>query len=47
MTLIPVLRLFTHLHLTGTFPAIWLAHTGYGLPFAIYLHDTWPFFRRP
>src|SRR5439155_13967119 len=37
MTLIPVLRLLTALGLTGTFPAVWLAHTGYGLPFAIYL----------
>jgi alpha-glucoside transport system permease protein len=37
MTLIPILRLFTALHLTGTFPAIWLAHTAYGLPFAIFL----------
>ncbi len=37
MTLIPVLRLFTHLHLAGTFPGIWLAHTAYGLPFAIFL----------
>ncbi|HEX2172028.1 MAG TPA: carbohydrate ABC transporter permease [Dehalococcoidia bacterium] len=37
MTLIPVLRLFTGLGLTGTFVAIWLAHAGYGLPFAIYL----------
>lgn len=37
MTLIPVLRLFTDWHLVGTFPAVWLAHTGYGLPFAIYL----------
>jgi alpha-glucoside transport system permease protein len=37
MTLIPILRLFTDLGLTGTFPGIWLAHTGYGLPFAIYL----------
>ncbi len=37
MTLIPVLRLFTGVGLTGTFPAVWLAHTGYGLPFAIYL----------
>lgn len=36
-TLIPILRLFTQLGLTGTFPAIWLAHAGYGLPFAIYL----------
>ena len=37
MTLIPVLRLFTDLNLTGTFPAVWLAHTAYGLPFAIFL----------
>lgn len=37
MTLIPVLRLLTDLNLVGTFPAVWLAHTGYGLPFAIYL----------
>jgi alpha-glucoside transport system permease protein len=37
MTLIPVLRLFSRLGLTGTFPGIWLAHAGYGLPFAIYL----------
>jgi alpha-glucoside transport system permease protein len=37
MTLIPVLKLFTALHLTGTFPAVWLAHTAYGLPFAIFL----------
>lgn len=37
MTLIPVLRLLTGLNLVGTFPAVWLAHTGYGLPFAIYL----------
>lgn len=37
MTLIPVLRFYNDLSLSGTFPAIWLAHTGYGLPFAIYL----------
>lgn len=37
MTLIPVLRLFTGLGITGTFLAVWLAHTGYGLPFAVYL----------
>jgi alpha-glucoside transport system permease protein len=36
-TLIPVLRLYNRLGLSGTFPGIWLAHTGYGLPFAIYL----------
>jgi alpha-glucoside transport system permease protein len=37
VTLIPVLRMFNGLHLTGSFPAIWIAHTAYGLPFAIYL----------
>lgn len=37
MTLIPVLRLYNVLGLTGTFPGIWLAHAAYGLPFAIFL----------
>jgi alpha-glucoside transport system permease protein len=37
MTLIPVLRAYNALHLSGTFAGIWLAHAGYGLPFAIYL----------
>jgi alpha-glucoside transport system permease protein len=37
MTLIPVLRLLTETHLVGTFPGIWLAHTAYGLPFAVFL----------
>ncbi len=36
-TLVPVLRLFNQLGLTGSFVGIWLAHTGYGLPFCIYL----------
>jgi alpha-glucoside transport system permease protein len=37
MTVIPVLRLFNALGLTGSFAGIWLAHTAYGLPFSIYL----------
>ncbi len=37
MTLIPVLRVYNRLGLAGTFVGLWLAHTGYGLPFAIYL----------
>ena len=37
MTLIPVLRLYTNLNLVSTFPGIWLAHTAYGLPLAIFL----------
>jgi len=35
--LIPVLQLTTAVGLTGSFPAVWLAHTGFGLPFAIFL----------
>ena len=37
MTLIPVLRLFAATGLAGTFVAVWLAHSGYGLPFEVYL----------
>lgn len=37
MTLIPILRLYNKTHLAGTFVGIWLAHTGYGLPLAVYL----------
>jgi alpha-glucoside transport system permease protein len=37
MTLIPILKIYNHLGLTGNFLGIWLAHTGYGLPFSIYL----------
>jgi alpha-glucoside transport system permease protein len=36
-TLIPVLKLFAAWGLTGQFAAVWLAHTGYGLPFAVFL----------
>ena len=37
MTLIPILRLYTRIGLTGTFVGIWLAHSGYGLPLQVYL----------
>lgn len=37
VTLIPVLSMLKSLGLNGTFIGIWLAHTGYGLPFSIYL----------
>ncbi|CAN5820397.1 carbohydrate ABC transporter permease [soil metagenome] len=43
VTLIPVLRLFvsldnvTGVQISGTYIGLWLAHTGYGLPFAVYL----------
>jgi alpha-glucoside transport system permease protein len=37
MALIPILRIYTGFDLNGTFPAVWLAHAGFGLPLAIYL----------
>ncbi len=37
MTLVPLLRIFTGLNLTGRFPSVWIAHASYGLSFAIYL----------
>ena len=37
MTLIPVLHLFALVGLAGTIPAVWLAHSGYGLPFEVFL----------
>jgi alpha-glucoside transport system permease protein len=37
MSLIPLLRLYTQLDLNGTFLGLWLAHTGFGLPLAIFL----------
>jgi alpha-glucoside transport system permease protein len=37
IALIPILRDFTRWGLTGTFLGMWLAHTGFGLPLAVYL----------
>jgi alpha-glucoside transport system permease protein len=37
MALIPVLRLHVALNLNGTFLGVWLAHTGFGIPMAVYL----------
>jgi alpha-glucoside transport system permease protein len=37
IALIPILRDYMRLNLTGTFLAVWLAHTGFGLPLATYL----------
>ncbi len=37
MALIPILRVYTDVDLTGTYPAVWLAHAGFGLPLAVYL----------
>ncbi len=37
IALVPILRDYKALELNGTFLAIWLAHTGFGLPLATYL----------
>ena len=37
MSLLPLFRLYNTASLNGTFPGIWLAHTGFGLPLATYL----------
>ncbi|NJL93888.1 MAG: carbohydrate ABC transporter permease [Anaerolineae bacterium] len=37
LSLIPVLRVYNTLELRGTYPGIWLAHTGFGLPLAVFL----------
>jgi alpha-glucoside transport system permease protein len=34
---IPILKLYGDLGLTGKFVAVWLAHTGFGMPLAVYL----------
>ncbi|NJN19354.1 MAG: carbohydrate ABC transporter permease, partial [Oscillochloris sp.] len=37
VALIPILRFYVDLDLNGTYMAVWLAHTGFGLPLATYL----------
>lgn len=37
MTLVPIARLYVRLGMEDTFLGIWLFHTGFGLPYAIYL----------
>jgi alpha-glucoside transport system permease protein len=37
IALVPILRDYASLGINGTFLAIWLAHTGFGLPLATYL----------
>jgi len=36
-TWLPVLKMYNYLKLTGSYFAIWAAHSAYGLPFAIFL----------
>jgi alpha-glucoside transport system permease protein len=34
---VPLLKIYGNLGLTGTFPAVWLAHIGFGMPLAIFI----------
>ncbi len=37
IALAPILYWFTQLGLTGTYASLWIAHTAFGLPFAVFL----------
>jgi alpha-glucoside transport system permease protein len=37
VTLVPLLEIFVHIHITGTFWTLWLSHSTFALPLAIYL----------
>lgn len=37
MTMVPISRIYATLGLNGTFLGVWLFHTGFGMPYAIYL----------
>ncbi|HSL31874.1 MAG TPA: ABC transporter permease subunit [Anaerolineales bacterium] len=37
MTLVPISRFYAQAGLNGTFLGVWLFHTGFGMPYAIYL----------
>lgn len=37
MTMVPISRTYAQLGLNGTFLGVWLFHTGFGMPYAIYL----------
>jgi alpha-glucoside transport system permease protein len=37
VALVPLLRIYGSLGISGTFPAIWLAHIGFGMPLAVYI----------
>jgi alpha-glucoside transport system permease protein len=37
VALVPLLKIFGSLGINGTFPAIWIAHIGFGMPLAVYI----------
>lgn len=37
MTMVPISRIYSEIGMNGTFLGVWLFHTGFGMPYAIYL----------
>jgi alpha-glucoside transport system permease protein len=37
VALVPLLKIYGTLGINGTFPAVWLAHIGFGMPLAVYI----------
>jgi alpha-glucoside transport system permease protein len=37
VALVPLLQIYGNFGLNGTFPAVWLAHIGFGMPLALYI----------
>jgi alpha-glucoside transport system permease protein len=37
VALVPLLKIYTKVGLSGTFPAVWLAHIGFGMSLVIYM----------
>ncbi len=37
VALVPLLQVYGQIGLNGTFPAVWLAHAGFGMPLAVYI----------
>jgi alpha-glucoside transport system permease protein len=37
VALVPILKIYANLGISGTFPALWLAHIGFGMSLAIYI----------
>ena len=37
VALVPLLKIFGSLGINGTFPAVWIAHIGFGMPLAVYI----------
>ena len=41
VAMVPLLKIYGSMHLTGTFAGVWLFHAGFGMPLAIYIFRTY------